>query len=370
MFSMFSVIGRKPIKFFVPTLVFLISILLKPSAFAVSANPNTFEEIQPDGTPVSLRVRGDEHFNWTEDMLGYTVIRNKGWYEYARVNPQGRLVPTGLRLGHANPAAFGLSPGMLPSAKQRAASARGSPTGSGSSTLQGVAPFGNIRNLVVMIRFSNHIGRALPSPGDVDVLFNAAGGDPVLAPTGSIRDLYLQNSYGQMELNSDVSAWITVSGSERYYANGQSGDSTLWEALREALDKLDQTLDFSQYDANNDGFIDSIAFLHSGYGAEWGGTDVDGTGSADRIWSHRWDIQNPSWVSNEGVQVSSYHISPALWGTSGSKIGRIGVIAHETGHFFGLPDLYDTDGGGEGRSTSVSRESTPWANRRQTTNIL
>jgi len=332
---MFSVIGRNPTKLIVPTLVFLTSILLKPSAFAVSANPNIFQETQPDGTLVSLRVRGDEHFNWTEDMSGYTVIRNKGWYEYARVNPQGRLVPTGLKLGHDNPEAFGLHPGMLPSAEQRAASAKTSPTGSGTSTPPGVAPFGSIRNLVVLIRFSNHLGRALPSPGDVDVLFNAAGGDPVLAPTGSIRDLYLQNSYGQMELNSDISAWITVSGSEQYYANGNSGDSTLWEALREALDKLDQTLDFSQYDSNNDGFIDSIAFLHSGYGAEWGGTDVDGTGSADRIWSHRWDM-SPSWVSSEGVQVSSYHISPALWGTSGSKIGRIGVIAHETGHFFGL----------------------------------
>jgi M6 family metalloprotease-like protein len=343
-----GVFGRARKAFLISTACFAILMVSVPSVFAVSANPNSFREVQPDGTVVTLRVNGDEHFNWTEDTAGYTVVHNRGWYKYARLNPQGRLVPTGLKVGLSNPRAYGLKKGILPSAAHRAASSKGSSGSSGSSGAQGVAPSGSIRNLVVLIQFSNHVGRALPSSSDIDVLFNAPGGDPQLAPTGSVRDVYLQNSYGQMELNSDISSWITVSGSEQYYANGQSGDSTLWEALREALDMLDQTVDFSQYDTNNDGYIDSIAFLHSGYGAEWGKTDADGMASADRIWSHRWSIQNPVWSSNEGVQVSNYHISPALWGTAGSNIGRIGVIAHETGHFFGLPDLYDTDGGGSG----------------------
>ena len=46
--------------------------------------------------------------------------------------------------------------------------------------------------------------------------------------------------------------------------------------------------------------------------------------------------------------MSDYHISPGLWDLFGTSPGRIGVVCHELGHMFGLPDLYDTSGGGEG----------------------
>jgi M6 family metalloprotease-like protein len=326
----------------------VIALTNAPLAFGVPAIPQPFVDMQPDGTEVILRVRGDEHFNWTEDLDGYTVIRHRGWFEYARVEADGRLGSSNARVGLDSPRAFGLLPGLLPSRSQRAATAKtlGSSAGNATSA-QATVPAGTIRNLVVLVQFSDHVGRPLPTTSELDILFNAPGGDPVLAPTGSIRDVYLENSYGQMELNSDVMPWVTVFGSERYYANGESGDETLWEALREALDILDASVDFGQYDLNGDGAIDSITFLHSGYGAEFAGSDYYGTYFLDRIWSHRWAMQS-NWVSAEGVAVRDYHISPSLWSTYGSRIAHIGVIAHETGHFFGLPDLYDVDGGGSG----------------------
>jgi M6 family metalloprotease-like protein len=322
-------------------------LLFAVPAWAVPANPQSYLEAQPDGTVVRLHVRGDEHFNWTEDLMGYTVVNEGGWFEYAKLNPRGKLVPSGIRVGHADPRAHGLKRRILPSNAQRAASIKSS-TGAVTTGVQSISRSGSIRNLVVLIQFADHVGRPLPATAEIDKLFNAVGGDPVAAPTGSVRDVYLQNSYGQLELNSDVMPWVTVSGTEAYYANGVSGDRTLWEALHEALNALDDSVDFSRYDQDNDGRIDSIAFLHSGYGAEWGVTSGDGALKDDRIWSHRWSMQEAPWLSSEGVSVTDYHISTALWGTTDYSIGRIGVIAHETGHFLGLPDLYDTDGGGAG----------------------
>ena len=122
------------------------------------------------------------------------------------------------------------------------------------------------------------------------------------------------------------------------------------EAIRDALNLVDPVVDFNAFDVDLDRSIDFITFLHSGYGAEWGDTDAYGAYLDQRIWSHKWALDSAPgpWVSSEGVSVYSYHISPVVWGLSGNSIGRIGTIAHETGHFLGLPDLYDTTGGGNG----------------------
>jgi M6 family metalloprotease-like protein len=138
-----------------------------------------------------------------------------------------------------------------------------------------------------------------------------------------------------------------VPQTEVYYANGNYGlTSVTWELIIDGLTLADPLVDFAQFDGDGDGWIDAITFLHSGYGAEWGADDQYGTPNWDRMWSHKWTI--PTWTSAEGVKVGNYNISPALWGVSGDEAGHIGVVVHELGHFFGLPDLYDTGGGSQG----------------------
>ena len=116
---------------------------------------------------------------------------------------------------------------------------------------------------------------------------NSENNDPVLAPTGSLKMVYLENSYGQLTIESEVTDWINVSNSEIYYANGRSGIETqekkFHEALKDALDQLEEDdFDFTKFDENGDDYIDSITFLTSGYGAEWGGGEISVSVSSRR----------------------------------------------------------------------------------------
>ena len=322
----------------------LISWVLVESALGITANPRPFTARQPDGTRITLRVRGDEYFNWLEDTAGYAVVRDGDRYVYAKLDAQGNLAPTTMLVGKADPRAAGLAPRSLPPADVRKARREAMSAMVAAEAPARVLPTGTVKNLVILCMFEDHqVGVHGRATEDYDVLFNKIGGDPVLAPTGSVKDLFLENSYGAMTLESTVVAWVTLPYTEAYYTNGYYGfgndPQNAQGMVRDALVLADALVDFSEFDTNADGWVDAIDIIHSGYGAEF-------DGNLNHIWSHRWAIN--TWTSREGVKVSDYHTEPALWETSGTDICRIAVIAHETGHFFGLPDLYDTDGSSEG----------------------
>lgn len=214
---------------------------------------------------------------------------------------------------------------------------------------------GALRNLVVLIRFADHVTAELPSPGDLDAVLNADGGHPTLAPTGSVKDYFHHSSYGKLTVESVVSDWITVSRPEEYYADNASGSTgKMEEALREALTKLDvgsggrssgpSILD-EALDRDANSILDSVMFLTSGYAAEWGKTDCRGNPKEDRIWSHQWSLRGGGWTSSNGLVVRGYHLSSALWGTCGKEVTRVGTLVHEIAHTIGLPDLYGESNG-------------------------
>ena len=213
---------------------------------------------------------------------------------------------------------------------------------------------GTFYNLVLLLRFSNHADRQLPSRKDISRLYNYVDSPPLadnrdsIVPTGSVRQFYESNSYNNFTIRTAVSDWITLSKPESYYSSSNNGFTKFREAIVEALNKIDHAaggFNFSLFDYNKDGSLDGFGVLHSGYGAEYGGKDCEGVDSEDRIWSHKGGLTS-AWKSSLAsesriVTVQQYYASSSLSGVCGSNIVRMGVIVHEIGHYIGLPDLYD-----------------------------
>jgi len=166
-----------------------------------------------------------------------------------------------------------------------------------NSLLQGAMSSSSVEhrsNLVLLIRFSDHASRNLPSKEDIATLMAASeitSENQHLIPTGSVGMFYEKQSRGQLLVGSTVTEWIDVPFSEAEASLGcramcLPSDGTqhpLHQAIRYAVQESAKIYDFTNFDLNLDGNIDGLTIIHSGYGAEWGGS-----GYMNRIWSHKW----------------------------------------------------------------------------------
>ncbi len=216
-------------------------------------------------------------------------------------------------------------------------------------------PVGDLVNLIVLLRFKDHQNRTLPRQESYHKLFNDTPANPRTVPSGTVSHYFAENSYGKLRLTSYVIDWIGLPKTEREYAAGNGGmGPDMQAAIKDALEILNsKNFTFATFDRDGtgrgDGHIDAITFIHSGYGAEWGGVDAGGADYNDRIWSHHGSID--PWTSWDGVTVSDYAIATGLWDISGADAGHVGVFCHEFGHLLGLPGLYDISGQGYGAGT-------------------
>ena len=170
--------------------------------------------------------------------------------------------------------------------------------------------------------------------------------------TGSVCDYFRENSRGLFVPVFDVFGPVTLQEKMTFYGKdifqgGQRIDDTAPEkALLEACSLLDEAVDFSVYDTDEDGILDLCLFFFAGY-------DQAAGGPSDAIWSHHWSIQdaadeNDRNKSFDGIKLGSYFCSSELSGNEGSRPVGIGISCHELAHSLGLPDLYDVNGAQDG----------------------
>ncbi len=176
--------------------------------------------------------------------------------------------------------------------------------------------------LIVLVDFDNLQHKIEPSRFDSLLLSNRNTG-PVVNPTGSMTDFYLENSYGHYYVKGQVIGWFRMSEPYDYY----------WDRpdylAHEAADSATRVVDFRDFDLDGDQIFTELLVVHAGAGAE--------TGAAG-IWSHMSSL--PGSVIHDHVRIASYTMNPELYG---GGISTIGVFTHEYGHILGMPDLYDVD---------------------------
>jgi immune inhibitor A len=173
---------------------------------------------------------------------------------------------------------------------------------------------------------------------------------------GSVWDYYNDVSYGTLSIVTvalpSALGWQRAESTYAYYVNSNYGlggyPRNSQKLVENLVDLVDASVDFADYDNDGNGFVDGLIVVHSGTGAELSGSTAD-------MWSHKWGIMPRL---RDGVYISSYSIQPEFWYTPGDI--TIGVYAHEIGHVFGLPDLYDTDNSSRGLGRWSAMASGSW----------
>lgn len=312
--------------------------------FSVPAYPYPIDYTLPDGSVINILLKGDEKVRWAQTIDGYTILMTSdGYYEYGIMDNTNSLVPSGIRASDyskrpQNEADFltKIKKGLNFSSEQVAlkkqiwevydkemANAKAFPT------------TGNRKLICILIGYTDLA--FTKTQAEFHALFNDVGYTAGGA-TGSVKDFYLENSYGQFNLTVDVVGPYTASNNMVYYGgNNTSGSDSNPRALAaEAVNLANPHVNFADYDNDNDGYVDGVYIIYAGYGEEAGGGN-----NPNAIWAHAWNI-SPS-LTLDGKTISKYSCSAELRGNSGSNITRIGVICHEFGHVLGAPDYYDTN---------------------------
>ena len=214
----------------------------------------------------------------------------------------------------------------------------------------GEAITGSRRGLVILVQFPQT--PFYYTNDDFQRFFNENGYNYDIN-VGSVHDYFLDASYGQFDFSFDVIGPVELDYPLSHYGgNNSNGDDQLVATMvAEAIDLVDEEVDFSQYDWDGDGEVEQIFLIHSGY-------DEAQTRSRNDIWSHAWTLTEAMGegdgngpVEADGVVIDSYACSAEMRGKSGLHIAGIGTACHEFTHCFGLPDTYDTKGYSFGMNT-------------------
>ena len=309
------------------------------NAIAVPAYPEKIAFRQPGTeTTVNIYLKGDERVHWAETEDGYSLLHSDdGSLVYAIRDKDGNMIPSNFMATDIEQRSdevlklLKVTPKHLRFSKQQINDMLSiwkqvEDAKSGPKAMTDVT--GEKKFLVILFAFNDK--PMAHNKMHFKFLFNQVN-YTTGNRTGSVRDYYYDVSGGLFTLRVDIVGPYIGKHNTAYYGDSDYGYQAF---AREAVDSAAQEVDFSDYDNDNDGYIDGLHIIFAGHGEEAGA-------GSECIWSHKWNIFDAPTYNNTVIDV--YSCSPECKGSYGNDLTNIGVICHELGHVFGAPDYYDTD---------------------------
>lgn len=344
------------------------------ATFAIPAYPKPLKVKQADGSWITIQMHGDEHGHYVMTSDGIPLVFNARQenYEYADWK-DGKVQASGIKAVEAfertaKVKAFvesldksaileSFKRARLQQLQQTLSSRRNASLKAGSNPqkekLNNFPTIGEVHSLVILVQFADTKFSTVGS--DAHQFFNNMLNEPGFTysngANGSARDFYLNSSNGRFQPQFDVIGPVTLPEKYSYYGANQGSSvdnpARLEQFVREACTLADPLVDFSQYDHNQDGYIDNIYFFYAGKG------EAD-SGDGNAIWPHSAyysDMAKDAGLSEtslklDGIEVGNYTCSNEINGTLITpQPAGIGTFVHEFGHVLGLADHYDVNYG-------------------------
>lgn len=309
---------------------------------AVPARPQPFVVQQPDGSFLTIQLFGDENNKIRTTSDGYLIHRNSsGFYVYAdsalsreesRIarDPDKRNSSDHIYLARIGKKELASEPFRSPSRVKKIQEEVQS---------TGFPRFGSPRSLVIMVNFTDKKFVVPEAQQAFSRLLNTEG-YAENGSTGSARDYFKASSNGHFSPLFDVVGPYELPNTMAYYgANNSSGDDVKPAyMIADACILADNDINFSDYDLDNDGYIDNVFVYYAGH------NEAEGAGE-HTIWPHRWAVYSGNYTGNslfDGKRLFDYACTSELRSNTGSSMCGIGTFTHEFGHVIGLPDHYHT----------------------------
>ena len=306
---------------------------------------------QPDGTTLQVYQHGDEHFNWYSTQDGAILVREQDTFYIAAIDKFGRITVS-KQLAHEENGRQAAEKKLVAAQDKKlffeqahtllqTRAMRREPVKSNNTYF----PHTGSPKAIVILAAYQDTTFTLPNPRKSFQQFLNGEGHPQDYGHGenwnasSVQQYFKDMSFGKFTPQFDVYGPVTLPHELAYYGgtDADPGDEKFTELITDACKLMDDSLDFSAYDANNDGYVDLVYVVYAGYGQNMRAKN-------ETMWPKAGTIYPPFTV--DGKKVYRSGISNELIGNEkGPKpkmISGIGLFCHEFSHCMGLPDFYPT----------------------------